>query len=115
MDEPTIEELRARYLPRLREEMTALREASESTSEHRRPVELDQQSTGRLSRMDALQNQAMAAGSEARRQTRRVALEAAMDRLETDDFGWCDECGEFIGRKRLDLDPTFARCVGCAG
>lgn len=115
MDEPTDEELRVRYLPRLREELDALQEASESTSEHRRPVELDQQSTGRLSRMDALQNQAMAAGSEARRQARMNALKAAVERLRTGDFGWCDECGDFIGQKRLDLDPTFARCVGCAG
>ena len=114
MDEPTNEELRVRYLRRLREELAALSEASESTSEQRRPVELDQQSTGRLSRMDALQNQAMATGSEARRQARRSALNATIERLGPGDFGWCDECGEFIGIKRLDLDPTFARCVRCS-
>ena len=114
MDEPTNEELRNRYLPRLREELDALQEASESTSQHRRPVELDQQSTGRLSRMDAPQNQAMAAGTEARRQARSIAVSAAIERLEEGEFGWCDECGEFIGEQRLDLDPTFTRCVSCA-
>ncbi|MFX0547578.1 TraR/DksA family transcriptional regulator [Roseovarius sp. S1116L3] len=114
MTEPTEDALRARFLPRLREELIALQEASETTSEHRRPVELDQQSTGRLSRMDALQNQAMAAGSEARRQNRHKSISAAIDRLNKGEFGWCDECGEFIGEKRLDFDPTFAKCVSCA-
>lgn len=115
MDEPRDEELRTRYLPRLQEELIVLREESETTSEHRRPVELDQQSTGRLSRMDALQNQAMAAGTEARRQARGVAVSAAIERLKDGEFGWCEECGDFIGERRLDLDPTFTRCVGCAG
>lgn len=115
MDEPSDEDLRARYLPRLREELASLRQASEATSAQRRPVELDQQSTGRLSRMDALQNQAMAAGAEARRQARARSVLAAIERLEAGEFGWCDECGEVIGAKRLDLDPTFVRCVGCAG
>jgi len=65
-----LEELRPRYEPRLRYEPADLELASTSTSGYRRPVELDQQSVGRLSRMDALQCQAMAAGVEARRQDR---------------------------------------------
>lgn len=115
MDEPTGEGLRARYLPRMQKELVVLGEASETTSQHRQPVALDQQSTGRLLRMDALQNQAMAAGTEARRQARSIALSVAIERIEKGEFGWCDECGEFIGERRLDLDPTFTRCVGCAG
>lgn len=114
MTDPSMEDLRDRYLPRLNEELAALRDASETASAHRLPVELDQQSTGRLSRMDALQNQAMAAGTEARRQSRARALRATLERLETGEFGWCEECGEFIGEKRLDLDAAFTRCVHCA-
>lgn len=113
MADPSAEELRARYEPRLREELAELRAASASTSEDRRPVELDQQSVGRLSRMDALQGQAMARGVEARRRARTHAIEAALRRLAEDEFGFCGECGEFIGEKRLDLDPVVTRCVGC--
>ena len=113
MDAPTPDELRARFLPRLLAELDSLRRASGATTEDRQPVELDQQSVGRLSRMDALQQQAMASAVEARRRARIRALEAALRRLEGEDFGWCDVCGEFIGEKRLELDPTTTRCRGC--
>ncbi|TGD61621.1 TraR/DksA family transcriptional regulator [Tabrizicola sp. WMC-M-20] len=115
MNEPTPEQLKTQFLPRLREELGALRIASDTTAEHRKPVELDQQSVGRLSRMDAMQQQAMANAQDARRQGRIVALEAALRRIESDDFGWCDACGEFIGAKRLEFDATLMRCRQCVG
>ncbi len=114
MEEPRPEDLRARYAERLRAELAELRTASEATRGERRPVTLDQQSVGRLSRMDAMQGQAMAAATEARRAGRERAIAAALARLEGEDFGWCDGCGEFIGLKRLDLDPVAQRCVACA-
>ena len=114
MSWPSPEALRARYEPRLRDELDTLRGASTATRADRRPVALDQQSVGRLSRQDALQGQAMASGIEARRQARVRAIEAALERFDSDEFGWCDECGEPIGEGRLDVDPTVVRCVGCA-
>lgn len=114
MSEPTPEQLRSLFLPRLQEELAALRKASDATVEHRKPVELDQQSVGRLSRMDAMQQQAMATAVDARRAGRIRALEAAIVRTMTDEFGWCTTCGEFIGEKRLELDPTIMRCRDCA-
>ena len=111
---PSVEDFRTRYEPRLRYELADLRLASSATSADRRPVELDQQSVGRLSRMDALQGQAMAAGVEARRHARIRAIEAALERLADGEFGWCDACGELISEKRLDLYPSAVRCVGCA-
>lgn len=115
MSEPSPEDLRARYGGRLRAEAAELRAASGATRTDRAPVELDQQSVGRLSRMDAMQRQAMAQAQEARRARRRRALEAALDRLAGEEFGWCAACGEFIGLARLDLDPTLTRCRDCAG
>lgn len=114
MNEPTQKELKALFLKRLEEELRTLREASEHTAADRRPVELDQQSVGRLSRMDAMQQQAMASAQETRRSGRGRALEAAMARIEIGEFGWCDECGDFIGLGRLELDPTVMRCRDCA-
>lgn len=90
MGEPAPEQLRFQFLPRLREELDSLRRASGATAEHRKPVELDQQSVGRLSRMDAMQQQAMATALEGRRNGRIRALEAALQRLEGEDFGWCE-------------------------
>ncbi len=92
-----------------------LRAAETATAADRAPVELDQTSVGRLSRMDAMQQQAMAAAQARRRAARLRALEAATRRIETDEFGWCEDCGEEIPEGRLEIDPTTVRCVGCAG
>ena len=115
MDEPGPALLKSMFLPRLREEMLALREASKDTEANRKPVALDQQSVGRLSRMDALQQQAMAAAQDARRHGRVRAIEAAIRRLENEDFGWCNVCGEFIDLRRMEIDPAMMRCRSCAG
>lgn len=112
--EPTEAELAARYRPRIETELAELDAATEATSGDRRPVELDQQSVGRLSRMDALQGQAMAAAVEARRGQRRQALEAALRRMGEGEFGWCARCGGFIGEGRLDVDPAVMICIACA-
>jgi len=64
--------------------------------------------------MDALQGQAMAYGVEARRVGRQRALAAALARIEMGEFGFCEDCGDFIGLGRLDADPCLVRCVGCA-
>ncbi|PPB81332.1 TraR/DksA family transcriptional regulator [Albidovulum inexpectatum] len=114
MNDPTDEELRARFRPLIEAELAALSSASETTGSDRRPVELDQQSVGRLSRMDAIQGQAMAAALEARRAARRLVLTQALGRMETDEYGYCADCGNFIGRKRLETDPAATRCIDCA-
>ena len=104
----------AAYARRLREELAALISTSEGGKDSRGPVALDQQSVGRLSRMDAMQQQAMALATEGRRQTRIRSLEAALERIAQDEFGYCARCGEEIPAKRLDLDPTTVTCVACA-
>jgi DnaK suppressor protein len=80
----------------------------------RDPVELDQSRMGRLSRMDALQNQAMALETERRRNVELQRIDAAMKRIGEDEFGYCLSCGEDIGDKRLSLDPTAPLCIDCA-
>ena len=99
---------------RLEAERDELLDLSAAAADERRPVELDQQSVGRLSRMDAMQVQAMAQAVEGRRRERLLRIAAAMRRLEEGDFGYCAECGEDIPIKRLEVDPTIACCVDCA-
>lgn len=79
-----------------------------------RPVELDQTSVGRLSRMDALQQQAMALETERRRAAERLRIEAALQRIESGDYGNCVSCDEEITEKRLALDPAVPTCIRCA-
>ncbi len=98
----------------LEDEREALAKASAATAEERAPVELDQQSVGRLSRMDAIQVQAMAVATESRRQDRLQRIEAALRRLDDGEYGYCLGCDEDIPAKRLAIDPAVTRCVDCA-
>jgi len=98
-------------LLRRREDILDIRSVSDAS---RRPVELDQTRVGRLSRMDALQEQAMSLETERRRKLELQRIEAALQRIEEGDFGYCLVCGEEIEVKRLDLDPTLPTCVACA-
>lgn len=110
MDDEIVTELRALIVVRLDalDGEDALGAAGQAT------VELDQQAVGRLSRMDALQNQAMARATGVRRQTERRRLRAALARIEAGAFGDCEECGEAIAPGRLRLDPAATRCIDCA-
>ena len=87
---------------------------SELSSDARAPVKLDQQSVGRLSRMDSMQQQAMAQAQGRNRQRDLVRIEMAHRRILEDEYGYCANCGEEIPDKRLEIDPMAERCVGCA-
>lgn len=104
----------APWRERLQQELQDLDREERSGADARRPVELDQQSVGRLSRMDAMQIQAMAQASAARRAGRRRRIAAALARLDEREFGYCTECGEEIAPGRLELDPTTPTCLSCA-
>ncbi|MBL70355.1 MAG: molecular chaperone DnaK [Rhodobiaceae bacterium] len=78
------------------------------------PVELDQTQQGRLSRMDALQQQAMAAETQRRRHRQVLLLDAALQRLDDGEYGHCVNCGEEIEANRLALDPATPFCIAHA-
>lgn len=77
-------------------------------------VELDQSKVGRLSRMDAMQAQAMAKASAQRREQTLRQIEAALQRIDDEEYGLCTDCGETINPRRLQFDPTALRCIDCA-
>jgi DnaK suppressor protein len=92
-------------------ELEALLGAAASDS---RPVELDPSRVGRLSRMDAMQAQAMSVETKRRRRIELARLAAALGRIDDGSFGECLECAEPIAEKRLLHDPSTLRCIGCA-
>ncbi len=104
----------ADYKARLLKERADLDAEDSGTAADRETVTLDQQSVGRLSRMDAMQRQAMAQATSRRRAARRQRIDAALARIDDGEFGYCQDCGEEIATGRLDLDPTLASCVSCA-
>jgi len=64
--------------------------------------------------MDALQVQAMALETGRRREQEIRMIDAALERIEEGEYGYCVSCGEEILLKRLELDPTTPVCVDCA-
>jgi DnaK suppressor protein len=94
-----------------RDELLRLTAAHEDESD---PVEVDQSSVGRLTRMDALQSQAMAAEVERRRELEVARIESALERIEQGEYGYCVSCGEPIAPRRLELDPATPFCLSCA-
>ena len=98
-------------LLQLRAELLA---AAKAGKESAAIVELDQTKVGRLSRMDAMQAQAMAQASEQRREQRLRQIDAALKRIDDDEYGYCLKCDEAVNPKRLDFDPTVTLCIECA-
>lgn len=40
-------------------------------------------------------------------------INEALERIEHDDYGYCEKCGEEIGVKRLEARPTAELCIDC--
>ena len=98
-------------LIQLRAELLAAADAGKKSAA---VVELDQTKVGRLSRMDAMQAQAMAQASEQRREQMLRRIDAALKRIDDDEYGDCLRCSESINPKRLEFDPTVTLCIECA-
>ena len=90
-----------------------LQKAGETGEQAEAVVELDQTRVGRLSRMDAMQAQAMSLETGRRRRQYILEVEAAIKRIEAGDYGDCFECGEAINPKRLEANPRATLCISC--
>ncbi len=98
----------------IRARLVALEAENKLGQDAQSVVQLDQQSVGRLSRMDALQHQAMAKAQAVRRDIQTLRLNAALARITEGEFGYCEDCAEDIAPKRLELDPSVTKCIACA-
>lgn len=68
---------------------------------------------GRVSRIDAIQQQKMAQAEQGRARLRLQAVQAALERVEDEEYGFCCQCGEPVGYKRLWARPESPFCVPC--
>ncbi|MFK5913661.1 MAG: TraR/DksA family transcriptional regulator [Woeseiaceae bacterium] len=90
--------------------MTAIEGETKSAA----TVELDQSTMGRLSRMDALQGQAMSKETKSRHEEGVRKISSALSRIESGDYGYCFQCDELISMARLEVDPAVSLCITCA-
>ncbi|MFO7564555.1 MAG: TraR/DksA family transcriptional regulator [Enhygromyxa sp.] len=105
-----IAEFRA-LLEQQREELLGTQELAVSST---KPVELDQTTVGRLSRMEAIQAQAMAVATQNRREVQLQRIKAALTRIDEGEYGLCVDCDEPINPRRLAFNPTAPLCLTCA-
>ena len=77
-------------------------------------VKLDQARVGRLSRMDALQGQAMSQEVLRRRKAQLSEIRKALKRIDADNYGECQKCGVNITFERLKFKPEALFCIDCA-
>ena len=98
----------------LLKERALLKDTVAAESESAKTVELDQSIVGRLSRMDALQGQAMSQETKLRHEEGLRNITAALSRIESGDYGYCVHCDEVISTGRLEVDPAASLCINCA-
>jgi DnaK suppressor protein len=110
MSEIDVEKFRQLLLLR-RDELTDIKDSAQQAAE---TVVLDQTRVGRLSRMDALQQQAMSRESNRRRELELRRIIEALSRINDSDYGYCVNCDEEIASNRLEVDPAATLCIDCA-
>jgi DnaK suppressor protein len=93
----------------LREEIATLLEASQAST---RAIEPDA-AIGRLTRIDAMQQQSMAIEERRRRQIRQQQITGALAAVELGEYGFCRRCEEPVGYRRLKARPESPFCVPC--
>ena len=96
-------------LESLRDELERL---LDSTREGTRPVDLDEP-IGRLTRMDAMQQQSMSAANRRDHALRLRQVQQALGLIERGRYGLCLKCEDPIGYARLSARPESPFCLEC--
>lgn len=102
------------YQRLLEDRLREIKDGRQAKQEEQATVELDQSKVGRLSRMDAMQQQAMARATAARQELEEKRIRSALSRIRSGDYGYCVKCEEEIAEGRLKVDPATPVCIGCA-
>jgi DnaK suppressor protein len=110
------EELTSEQENELRESLLSLQDELTSQladlAQGIKPVDLDEP-IGRLSRMEAMQQQKMAEASRRSARQRLDRVGAALAAINRQEYGLCLSCEEPIGYKRLSARPETTLCLMC--
>lgn len=91
----------------------SLRDLLELSANRAETVKLDQTLVGRVSRIDAIQQQQMAKANRQQYEVQLRQVHQALKRIEEDDYGYCRSCDEPIGYGRLKIRPETPLCIQC--
>ena len=71
-------------------------------------------SIGRVSRMDAINNKSVVDAALRTKRSKLTKLHVALNKIEEEGFGYCAMCNQPIQPLRLMFMPESTRCVRCA-
>jgi DnaK suppressor protein len=71
-------------------------------------------SLGRISRMDAINNKSVAEAAMRNKQKKLTQMKIALDKIDDESFGQCSQCKHAIQSARLIYMPESSLCVRCA-
>ena len=111
MEELTADEL-AELRRDLTEEKARLEQVLKISKDGAKPVDLDEP-IGRLSRMDAIQQQQMTKASRAAYERKLRLVGAALQTMAKGEYGYCRSCEEPVGYRRLKARPETPFCLEC--
>ena len=89
-------------------------ERSMKTNGTGKPTEIDQGTVGRLSRIEAIQNQGLTRNIHERESLQLEQVVEALRRIENGSYGTCTSCHAPIRFERLLVFPEARNCNGCS-
>ena len=110
MTDPKNQDFYRKILNKLLEEIEAYLSKTEESAEAVSP----DKSLGRLSRMEAMQDQQLILEARRRKKMQKVAVLSALQRIENGQFGTCIFCGKPIASDRLEVAPESTTCISCS-
>ena len=114
VQQPLAPEARDMIRDELLRSLTKLERSMKANGAAARPRDLEQDTEGRLSRVEALQSQGLTKTLAAREQAQLEQIVAALRRLEEGTYGSCNGCGAPIPMERLMIYPETLACSTCA-
>jgi len=102
-----------RYRRPLEESLVEIEQYLQKTEESAEAVSPDR-GLGRLSRMEAMQDQQLILEARRRKKMQKVAVQSALQRMDNGQFGCCIFCGNLIPEERLEVAPESSSCVNCS-
>ncbi len=71
-------------------------------------------SIGRVSRMDAINNKSVMEAALRNKKKKLSQLRISLSKIDDEGFGMCSHCGNEIQQARLIFMPESSRCIRCA-
>ncbi len=96
----------------IKSELITLERTIADLKEKTKPIAPDN-AIGRISRMDAINNKSINDAALVNAQKTFAALEHALTKIETPEFGMCVSCGNEISKARIMHLPHANRCIAC--